>query len=48
MPDESTGLAGPDAIVVWSGAVTSITTGLGLLWRTPRGLRRVLHRAELF
>jgi hypothetical protein len=46
--DGSTGLAGLDTVVVWSGAAVAIAAGLGLLWRLTRGVRQAVHRFDQF
>ncbi|MGW3166992.1 hypothetical protein ACWC9Q_29860 [Streptomyces sp. NPDC001142] len=43
-----TGIPAVDAAVVWSVAAAAIAGGVGLLWRTTRGARRLAAKLDEF
>jgi hypothetical protein len=45
---DGTGIPAIDAAVVWSAVAVAIATGVGLLWRVTRRIKRAANRVEEF
>lgn len=48
MSEGATGVVAVDMVVIWSVAAVAAATGLGLLWRMTRGVRRIVGRVDEF